>query len=391
MLSADDDEVEERTRQRIEAIHLLDAKSLKKSLNQEVAQSKGPVIMQMNEYEYKGIGLKSNVDPDYRRELIPLTTLMPVGDDSNIPMSECINIQPRDIMMYSNTVHQETKFREIENWDNKGLIIRCVDLKLKLLRSTIRVNFVNTEGVKTRLILRGSTLEIIEAIPFSTVATRFLMKVAHILETIVNNGYNHKFKWKLLFAHPLARQLRTHIAGEDVTLSVDQDVEPSDAVLTTTNLWIHEDDAVYIQQLLKSVVIAAMDNTFREELYKAFNGIVVNYKKLILMNDDFEYGIEFDRLYDRLATLLMDETYYYSKGQIIENVVRATEMLNLDSDVYMIVKHGVKPPTGKLLRLFQAIMDRCIHPYFQFGMLRHRLNVSLYFNGRLRYVVPTFP
>jgi hypothetical protein len=91
----------------------------------------------------------------------------------------------------------------------------------------------------------------------------------------------------------------------------------------------------YIQQLLKSVVIAAMDNTFREELYKALNGIVVIYKKLILMNDDFEYGIEFDRLYDRLATLLMDETYYYSKGQIIENVVRATEMLNLDSDVYM--------------------------------------------------------
>jgi hypothetical protein len=186
--------------------------------------------------------------------------------------------------------------------------------------------------LKTRLVMRGSTIDIIEAIPYSTVPTRFLLKAAHILETIVNCGYNHKFKWKLLFAHPLPRQLRTHVVGNDVSSGADQNVEPGDAVhmYLTNNIWVHEDDSEYLRQLLKSVVIAAMDNTFREELYRSFNGLRVQYNKKVMMNDDFEYIIEFDKLYDRLAAFLMDDAYYYSKGQIIENVVRVTEMLNLD-------------------------------------------------------------
>jgi hypothetical protein len=81
------------------------------------------------------------MDPEYRRELVPLTTIMPVEDDSNIPQTECIDIQPRDIMLYANTIHQETKYREIENWDNKGLIIRCVDLQIRQMLSTVCTNF----------------------------------------------------------------------------------------------------------------------------------------------------------------------------------------------------------------------------------------------------------
>jgi hypothetical protein len=241
----------------------------------------------------------------------------------------------------------------------------------------------------TFFIFRVSRSDIIYLFLFPNIS-----KVAHVLETIVNNGYNHKFKWKLLFAHALPRQLRFHVVGNDVSLGADQNVEPGDAVhmYLTNNIWVHEDDSEYVRQLLKSVVIAAMDATFREELHRGFNGLRVQYNKKVMMNDDFEYIIEFDKLYDRLVALLMDDAYYYSKGQIIERMMRVTEMLNLDSDVYMIVKHGIKPPTTeKLMKLFKSVIDRCIHPYFQFGMLRHRLNVTLYFNGRLRYMVPTFP
>jgi hypothetical protein len=110
------------------------------------------------------------------------------------------------------------------------------------------------------------------------------------------------------------------------------------------------------------------------------------------MNDNFSYDTNFDRIYDRLASMLQDNLYYYSKGgQIVENVVRMTEILNLDSDVYMLIRHDGPRYTTQLTHLFRSLIDRCIHPYFQLGMIRHRLNVSLYFNGRLRYVIPTFP
>jgi hypothetical protein len=76
-----------------------------------------------------------------------------------------------------------------------------------------------------------------------------------------------------------------------------------------------------------------MDNTFREEMYKVFINIQVRYTRDELMNDNFSYDTDFDRIYDRLASMLQDNLYYYSKGQIVENVVRMTEILNLDSDV----------------------------------------------------------
>jgi hypothetical protein len=155
---------------------------------------------------------------------------MPTESDDPITASECIDIQPRDIMLMANNIHQESKFREVLNWDNEGLIIRCIDINLNRLRSTICVNYVDKDDNKVRAIIRDKTFDLIESIPYSTVATRFLMRVKHIVDTILNDAFRHKFKWRIVFIHPLPRQIRSHIAGGDVSRGEDQTIEPLDAV-----------------------------------------------------------------------------------------------------------------------------------------------------------------
>jgi hypothetical protein len=107
----------------IKTIHLLSTNDFKKLLNQDVPRRAGPVIIQMKDFDYNGIGLKNRMDPEYRRDLVHISTIMPTESDDPIPASECIDIQPRDIMLMANNIHQESKYREVLNWDNKGLLL----------------------------------------------------------------------------------------------------------------------------------------------------------------------------------------------------------------------------------------------------------------------------
>jgi hypothetical protein len=118
----------------IKTIHLLSTNDFKKLLNLDVPRRAGPVIIQMKDF-----------DSEYRRDLVHISTIMPTECDDPIPASECIDIQPRDIMLMANNIHQESKYREVLNWDNKGLIIRCIDINLNRLRSTVCVNYVDKD------------------------------------------------------------------------------------------------------------------------------------------------------------------------------------------------------------------------------------------------------
>jgi hypothetical protein len=137
---------------------------------------------------------------------------------------------------------------------------------------------------------------------------------------------------------------------------------------------------------MKCIILARIDDTFREEIHAAFKMMRVEYqKKLMMMNDDFKYVFDCDRLRDRLYALLMDERYHSTKANIIENVVRITEILDLNSDVYM-VKRSENLPTDQLRECYRMIIARCINPYLEVGMMRHQLNVTLYFDGSLLYL-----
>jgi hypothetical protein len=56
------------------------------------------------------------------------------------------------------------------------------------------------------------------------------MRVKHLVDTIVNDAFRHKFKWRIVFIHPLPRQIRSHIAGGDASRVTDQTPDPPDAV-----------------------------------------------------------------------------------------------------------------------------------------------------------------
>jgi hypothetical protein len=75
------------------------------------------------------------------------------------------------------------------------------------------------------------------------------MRVKHIVDTIVNDTFRHKFKWRIIFIHPLPRQIRSHIAGGDVLRGEDQTIEQLDAVQimhTTRYIWVNDNDVQFI-------------------------------------------------------------------------------------------------------------------------------------------------
>jgi hypothetical protein len=109
-------------------IHLNRLEDLRRYLNVDLIQKRGPAIFQMNDFFYEQVKLQLKMSTNFKKDIIQLTTIMPTEDDRDIPEEELINIQPREIIEQANYFRQETKFREILNWDNKGLIVKCTDV-----------------------------------------------------------------------------------------------------------------------------------------------------------------------------------------------------------------------------------------------------------------------
>ena len=109
----------------VKDIEVHNCKELRGFMNYEVMSSREVVTMQMKDFKYRGIILPKKMNSICRRELIKIATVMPVEDDRDLPPEEMITVQSREVILEAIHRLQETKYREIENVDNKGLIIQC--------------------------------------------------------------------------------------------------------------------------------------------------------------------------------------------------------------------------------------------------------------------------
>jgi hypothetical protein len=159
---------------------------------------------------------------------------------------------------------------------------------------------------------------------------------------------------------------------------------------TTRRFWVEAKDYVYVQHAAKCFLEALMDDTFREEFYFAFSSIDVEYSKVTMMNDNFYYSFDYDGLNRKLELLLRNTQYFYTKGSIMENVIRTSEILDLGSDIYIITRHDNPEPTHQLRNLFSSIINRCVNRYLELGMLRYRLHATVYYDGSLKYLKSTY-
>jgi hypothetical protein len=160
---------------------------------------------------------------------------------------------------------------------------------------------------------------------------------------------------------------------------------------TTNRFWVEEHDCAYVQYAAKCVINMLVDDTFREEIYDAFATINVEYTKKVITNDNFKYHFDYNGLIRRLESLLRDGQYYYTKGTIMENVIRMSEILvDLDSDVYLTKRHGIPEPTMQLRTLFGNVITRCVNRYLELGMLRYRILTTVYYDGSLKPLKTTY-
>jgi hypothetical protein len=337
-------ESEEHGEDRVHEIEVRNCRELRGSMNYEIVSSREVIVMNMKDFKYKGVYLPLKMNSMCKRELRRIATIMPVEDDRDIPIEELITVEPREVILEAMHFRQETKYREVNNVDNIGLIIPCNKSMIKNMSANLTVDYVNEDGVKQRLWIIDSAADMIDAIPFASVVNSFLMTIAQTLESLVNDAYSHKFKWKIVHMHPLRRYVRNHIAiiGNDVVVGHGQEVDTAHVVemYTTRRFWVEEHDYVYVQFAVRCIIDALMDDTFREEFYFAFSGIDIEYKKRNMLYDDFGYVFDYAELTRKLDVLLRDTQYHYTKGTIMENVIKMSEILDLDSDVYITKRHG---------------------------------------------------
>jgi hypothetical protein len=161
-------------------------------MHSEIANSREVVKIRKKDFQYRGTNLLPRMNQEYRRSLIKFATLMPVEDDRDIPLEEMITIESADFIRDAIDIRQETKFREVNNMDNKGLIIKCNSAMLRVLSAWLYVEYTDDDGVRNRLSMFHNVTEMIDSIPYASVVNQLLLKVAYVLETAVNKAFTHK-------------------------------------------------------------------------------------------------------------------------------------------------------------------------------------------------------
>jgi hypothetical protein len=166
-----------------------------------------PCNVQVVRYVYRNIDLKATMEP--KVQIDKLVEVVTVRDKIVAASDRLYRVAKPELQrIYRN--QEFGKYSDTAmNYQDKFVFLPVDNIRLSKLRISVVIEQPHRTGnVKLKSVLDR---EYLDSVVYNTdsamMRTSLLLHCARIVENLVNNAYDHKFKWRVFHAYPMIRQL----------------------------------------------------------------------------------------------------------------------------------------------------------------------------------------